>query len=59
LSESKSRDWQVMELPNLNHLFQTAKTGGVSEYSQIEETIAPTALRAINQWLTERFLLQK
>jgi len=59
LAESKSRDWEVRELPGLNHLFQTAKTGGISEYSQIEETIAPVALRAINQWLTERFLPQK
>lgn len=59
LAESKSRDWQVMTLPGLNHLFQTAKTGGPSEYLQIEETIAPVALRAVNQWLTERFLLQK
>jgi len=59
LAESKSRDWEVRELPGLNHLFQTAKTGGIGEYSQIEETIAPVALRAINQWLTERFLPQK
>ncbi len=31
----------TMELPGLNHLFQTCKTGAVSEYSEIEETIAP------------------
>ena len=29
------------ELPGLNHLFQTCKTGAVSEYGEIEETIAP------------------
>ena len=32
----------VQELPGLNHLFQTCKTGAPSEYAQIEETIAPT-----------------
>ena len=39
------------ELPGLNHLFQTCKTGSVSEYGQIEETIAPAALSAIGDWV--------
>ncbi len=38
-------------LPGLNHLFQTAKTGGISEYEQIEETISPLALQAISNWI--------
>ena len=51
LAESKSANWQVVNLPNLNHLFQTAKTGNVPEYSAIEETISPLALRTIGDWL--------
>jgi alpha/beta superfamily hydrolase len=51
LAESKSADWQVVQLPGLNHLFQTAKTGNVPEYSTIEETISPVALRTIGDWL--------
>lgn len=39
------------ELPGLNHLFQACKTGAVSEYSQIEETIAPEALKVIGDWV--------
>ncbi len=39
------------ELPGLNHLFQTAKTGSPSEYAKIEETISPTALELIGKWL--------
>jgi uncharacterized protein len=39
------------ELPGLNHLFQTCKTGSVSEYGEIEETIAPAALSAIGDWV--------
>ena len=39
------------KLPGLNHLFQTAKTGDVSEYSRSEETISPRALAAIAAWL--------
>lgn len=42
---------KIQELTNLNHLFQTATTGSVAEYSQLEETIAPTALEAIGNWL--------
>ena len=34
----------VKELPGLNHLFQTCKTGAPAEYAQIEETLAPSAL---------------
>ncbi len=42
------------QLPGLNHLFQTCKTGAVAEYSQIEETIAPSALKAIGDWIDEQ-----
>ncbi|WP_202424496.1 alpha/beta hydrolase family protein [Duganella levis] len=41
----------VAELPNLNHLFQTAKLGTPAEYGEIEETIAPTALKIISDWV--------
>ena len=41
----------VKELPGLNHLFQTAKTGGIDEYGQIEETFAPAALDTIASWI--------
>jgi hypothetical protein len=44
-------DAQVEELPSLNHLFQTAKTGSPGEYKQIEETIAPLALETITGWI--------
>ena len=41
-------------LPGLNHLFQTCKTGAVSEYAQIEETMAPPALKVIGDWVVAR-----
>lgn len=44
-------DAQVLQLPNLNHLFQTARTGSYFEYGQIEETIAPSALELITSWI--------
>lgn len=41
----------VKELPKLNHLFQTARTGAGSEYGGIEETMAPLALDTISDWI--------
>ena len=44
---------QVLKLEGLNHLFQHATTGAVSEYYQISETIAPEVLELIAEWLTK------
>jgi len=46
-----NKDYKIVELPGLNHLFQTCKTGSVSEYGQIEETISPVALQLISDWI--------
>lgn len=43
--------YTLLELPDLNHLFQTAKTGSPSEYDQLEEIIAPSALVIITHWV--------
>lgn len=52
LKAAKNRDVTVQELPGLNHLFQTAKTGAPDEYATIEETFAPAALQVIGDWIT-------
>jgi len=54
LIEGQNPDFTVLELPGLNHLFQTADTGAESEYRHIEETIAPVALDTISDWIVER-----
>jgi fermentation-respiration switch protein FrsA (DUF1100 family) len=54
LREGGNKDVTVQELPNLNHLFQTCKTGAVSEYGAIEETLAPVALETIATWIQKR-----
>jgi uncharacterized protein len=43
---------KTVKLPGLNHLFQHCSTGLPSEYSQIEETFSPEALRIISDWIT-------
>ena len=49
------KDVTIVELPGLNHLFQTAKTGAVGEYAEIEETVAPIALDRMATWIEARF----
>jgi hypothetical protein len=44
-------DVTVQELPGLNHLFQTAKTGAPSEYASIDETMAPSMLALVSDWI--------
>ena len=48
-------DVTIIELPGLNHLFQTARTGGLGEYAAIEETMSPAALDAVSAWIVERY----
>lgn len=47
---------EVIVLPGLNHLFQTASTGGADEYGKIEETVSPVALKTIGDWVVSRVL---
>ena len=54
LKASGNRDVTVRELPGLNHMFQTAPTGGLDEYGRIEETFSPAALQAMGDWLAKR-----
>jgi len=53
LEESGNKDFEVEELPGLNHLFQTAATGAPKEYEEIEETISPLALGKIASWISK------
>jgi fermentation-respiration switch protein FrsA (DUF1100 family) len=53
LKEGGNKDYTVKELQGLNHLFQTSKTGSPSEYAKIEETISPTALEIVGNWISE------
>src|SRR5208337_1641027 len=51
LAEAGNKNFEADELPGLNHLFQTAKTGASSEYSEIEETMSPVAMEKIAGWI--------
>ena len=49
-----NNDYTVVELPYMNHWFQTCKTGAMSEYGALEETISPSVLKLIVDWILER-----
>ena len=53
LEEGGNKNIEIVEFPGLNHLFQTANTGALSEYAQIDETIAPVVLDKIATWITK------
>ncbi|WP_346882990.1 alpha/beta hydrolase [uncultured Algibacter sp.] len=55
LELAKNKDVTITEINDLNHLFQTAKTGSLQEYATIEETFSPLALKLISLWINKRF----
>jgi hypothetical protein len=54
LKSGGNQYYTIKEIPNLNHLFQTAQTGLPAEYVKIEETISPVALKTISDWILEQ-----
>jgi pimeloyl-ACP methyl ester carboxylesterase len=59
LESGGNKDYTVLMLPNLNHLFQTAATGAISEYEQIEETLSVSALDTLSNWILKHTTLQE
>ena len=51
LKSSGNKYVKTVKLPELNHLFQHCKTGLPAEYSSIEETFSPDALKIISDWI--------
>ena len=55
LARGGNEDVTAISFPDLNHLFQHAKTGNPAEYATIEETLAPEVLEHISKWIHQRF----
>ncbi len=47
----KNKQATVQEIKGVNHLFQNADTGAISEYAEIEQTMSPIVLKTIVDWL--------
>ncbi len=48
-------DVTIRRVDGVNHLFQTARTGAIGEYADIEETISPVVLSIVSEWIEARF----
>lgn len=54
LKTAGNKDYTVRETKNMNHWFQTCKTGALVEYGTIQETMSPVVLQIIAQWIKEK-----
>ena len=50
---SSNENSNIEAIEGVNHLFQTCKTGDVTEYREIEETISPKVLEIIADWILQ------
>jgi hypothetical protein len=55
LKRGLNPDYEVVEFPGLNHLFQHCKTGLPSEYGEIEESFSVEVLEKMTTWILLRF----
>lgn len=53
LTMAGNKNFKLVKLEGLNHLFQQCTTCTYSEYSVLEETFSPAALKVIGEWLTK------
>ena len=53
IEKNGNKNVKIVELENLNHLFQESETGTLSEYSEIEQTMSPVALELIAEWIKD------
>ncbi|MNL54087.1 hypothetical protein D3C87_1773890 [compost metagenome] len=51
LEKAGNKNFEIIPMEGLNHLFQKAGTGAATEYGTIEETINPAALQKIASWV--------
>lgn len=54
LKKGGNKKYTILLLPGLNHLFQNAKTGLPGEYGTIEETLSPSVLQTIGDWILKQ-----
>ncbi len=59
LEEAGNDDFTIKELEGLNHMFQESETGSMLEYSEIEQTFSPIALKEITEWIKIHTELKK
>lgn len=59
LSNGRCKDFEIKELPGLNHLFQHCNECTLQEYGQLTQTLDPSLLNAITDWLLKKVPINK
>ena len=54
LKEANNKHYTIKSYPHLNHLFQESTTGEVDEYGKIEQTMSPSILSDIANWIKQQ-----
>lgn len=57
--DAGNQNVETLVVPGLNHMFQTAPTGAMSEYGMIEETFHEPTLASIVDWVRRRSALDR
>jgi len=53
LEKAGNKNYEVVPMEGLNHLFQKAKTGSLKEYGEIPESVNPMALNKVLDWINK------
>jgi hypothetical protein len=54
IGEGENTDYKIIEMPNVNHLFQYCETGYPSEYKISKESMVVEVLNIISDWVAAR-----
>lgn len=54
LRKANNQDVTIKEMSDMNHWFQSCKTGAIAEYGIIDETISPVVLQLVSDWILAR-----
>lgn len=53
LAKAPTKNYKIVTIDGVNHLFQECKLCTVAEYGKLEQTISPKALNLITNWMNE------
>ena len=54
LKKSKTKNYEIKEIPGVNHLFQTCNSCSLEEYATLEESFSPAVLTIMTEWLQKQ-----
>jgi pimeloyl-ACP methyl ester carboxylesterase len=51
LTQAGNSDFEIVTIPNMNHMLQQAETGSIAEYGTLEPVLHPDLMPAVIDWL--------